>query len=361
MFHSYWTSEYVHLGPFRVAAFDPNGTIAFQAYDGYFRGRPKLDTIRIQVFLNPNTLFASVLSGDIQLFLESTVEGDEALQLIDRWRSSGDGRVYPMPSNIRVLTPQFRPAYIVDPALLDKRVRIGLSHALNREELATVFSGTPDAAAYTALLRNDPLYDAAKDIFRPYGYDPARARAVLADAGWTPGPDGKLHATDGRPLRMPITMTPGSDREGAAVAGLWRAIGVEVEEMVVPPAFTSNREYRSTYPGWELSSGSYISKLRGPPATAENRWVGGRAGYDDSRLDSLIHTLENTISEREQFQAMRAIGEYVAAEIPLLPVAYNVHYLGVRKGVRALGDTEGGDGAIELGSYSRNAHLWDLE
>jgi len=362
MLHPYWTSEYVHLGPFRVTAFDPNGTIAFQAYDGYFRGRPQLDAIRIQVFLNSNALFASVLSGDLHLFLESTVEGDEALQLIDRWRSSGDGRVHPMPSNIRVLTPQFRPAYLAEPALMDKRVRIALSHALNREELAQVFSGTPEAAAYTALLRNDPLYEAARDIFRPYGYDPARARAVLAEAGWTSGPDGKpRHASDGRILRIPITATPGSDREGAAVAGLWRAIGIEVDELIVPPAFTSNREYRSTYPGWELSSGSYISKLRGPPATTESRWVGGRAGYDDPRLDSLIHTLENTISVREQFQAMRSIGEYVAAEVPLLPVAYNVHYLGVRKGVRVLNDTEGGDGAVELGSYSRNAHLWDLE
>lgn len=362
MLHPYWTSEYVHLGPFRVTAFDPNGTIAFQAYDGYFRGRPKLDTIRIQVFLNHNALFASVLSGDLHLFLESTVEGDEALQLIERWKSSGDGRVHPMPSNIRVLTPQFRPAYLTEPALLDKRVRVAFSHGLNREELGQVFSGTPEAAAYTALLRNDPVYESARDIFRPYAYDPARARAVLGEAGWMFGPDGKpRHASDGRVLRTSITVTPGSDREGAAVAGLWRDIGIEVDELIVPPAFTSNREHRSTYPGWELSSGSYVSKLRGPPATAENRWVGGRAGYDDPRLDSLIHTLENTISEREQFQAMRSIGEYVAAEIPLLPVAYNVHYLGVRKGVRALDDTEGGDGAVELGSYSRNAHLWDIE
>jgi peptide/nickel transport system substrate-binding protein len=362
MLQPYWTSEYVHLGPFQVTSFDPSGTISFQAYDGYFRGRPKLDAIRIHVFLSSNTLFANVLTGDVQLFLESTVEGDEALQLIERWRASGEGRVHAMPSNIRVLTPQFRPAYLSDPSLLDKRVRIALSHALNREELAQVFSGTPDAAAYTALLRNDPLYEAAKDIFRPYAYDPARARAVLGDAGWVFGADGKpRYAVDGRVLHTSITVTPGSDREGAAVAGLWRAIGVEVDELVVPPAMTSNREVRSTYPAWELSSGSYISKLRGPPATTENRWVGGRAGYDDPRLDGLVHILENTVSDREQFQAMRAIGEYIAEEVPLLPVAYNVHYLGVRKGVRALNDTEGGDGAVELGSYSRNAHLWDLE
>lgn len=58
---------------------------------------------------------------------------------------------------------------------------------------------------------------------------------------------------------------------------------------------------------------------------------------------------------------MGATGEYVAAKVPPLPVVNNVHHLGVRKGVRALDDIEGGDGAMEIGSYSRNAHLWDLE
>src|SRR5689334_11863896 len=31
----YWTTEYIHMGPFRLAAFEPGDTIVMQAYDGY--------------------------------------------------------------------------------------------------------------------------------------------------------------------------------------------------------------------------------------------------------------------------------------------------------------------------------------
>ena len=44
----YWTSEYVHLGPFRLTSFDPAEGLVLQAYDGYFLGRPKVDVIRIR-------------------------------------------------------------------------------------------------------------------------------------------------------------------------------------------------------------------------------------------------------------------------------------------------------------------------
>ena len=68
-------------------------------------------------------------------------------------------------------------------------------------------------------------------------------------------------------------------------ASYWRAIGVEVEEVTVPPSLVRNLEYRAHYPSWEASSGgSYdvlFRRFEGPPATAENRWVGDRGGYDD--------------------------------------------------------------------------------
>src|SRR5438309_428461 len=47
---SYWTSGYVHLGPFRLTAFDPGNELTFQAYDGYFLGKPRVGTIHVRIF-----------------------------------------------------------------------------------------------------------------------------------------------------------------------------------------------------------------------------------------------------------------------------------------------------------------------
>src|SRR5581483_860239 len=64
----YWTSEYVNLGPFAVATFDPADTITLRADDGYFLGRPKLDTIYLKVFSDTNSLFANLLAGQVDMF-----------------------------------------------------------------------------------------------------------------------------------------------------------------------------------------------------------------------------------------------------------------------------------------------------
>jgi peptide/nickel transport system substrate-binding protein len=227
---------------------------------------------------------------------------------------------------------------------------------------AGLLEGHREAAAYGIVLPGDTLYEAGKDTLRTHTHDPARARAILREVGWSPGDDaGTLrNVSDGRRFRTSITGTQDFDRNIAAFASYWRQIGLEVEEDIVPASQTRNAEYRAGYPGWQVTSTSY-GTLRGPAASAQTRWVGNRPGYDDPRFDALVDTFESTISEGERFLAMRAISDYVGAHVALLPVFYPFQYIGVRKGVKALEDHAGGMGQSQYGSFSRNAHLWDLE
>ena len=56
----YWTSQYLHTGPYRLTSFDPAGDIVFEAFDRYFLGKPKIDVVRVRVFLDEKVLFASL-------------------------------------------------------------------------------------------------------------------------------------------------------------------------------------------------------------------------------------------------------------------------------------------------------------
>lgn len=59
---------------------------------------------------------------------------------------------------------------------------------------------------------------------------------------------------------------------------------------------------------------------------------------------------------------MRAISDYITREVPLLILFYKPEHLGVRKGVSAYDEVAGGTEASQpYGTYSRNAHLWDVE
>jgi ABC-type transport system substrate-binding protein len=364
----YWTSQYVHTGPFRLSSFDPAGEIVFEAFDRYFLGRPKLDVVRVRIFLDEKVLFASLLAGPVDLLMESTIHPELGFQLKDRWESAGEGRVPVKNVGQRFMGSQWRTAYQMEPANLDPRVRQALYMALDRAALSEgLQSGHRELVASELLTPGSLFYGQTKGTFDRYAYNPDRARALLLEAGWTSGPGGLLHSTsDGRPFRNSITATAGRiEQEIGAFADYWRRLGIDAEQRVVPPAFVRDRAYRAQYPGWEASSAAggdgILRRFEAPAAMPENRWTGNRDGFEDPRAQVLLHRYWSSIREQDQLQSLREINEFVVEQLPILVLFTTADHIAARKGVRALDDHPGGDGGgAPYGTYSRNSYLWDL-
>jgi ABC-type transport system substrate-binding protein len=145
-------------------------------------------------------------------------------------------------------------------------------------------------------------------------------------------------------------------------ADAWRRIGIEVEERQTSPAQARDLEFRASYPGWDATSAgqgdALLNRLQGPAASAANRWGGNRGGYEDPAAERLLARYYSGLSERERFDAMREISEFVATTLPMLITYYITYHVGARQGVRALEDTSGWEQAY--GTVTRNAHLWDI-
>jgi len=239
--------------------------------------------------------------------------------------------------------------------------------SLDREALSDALqAGHRELAAWSLMPPNHQYYSSTKDGLRPYAYNPDQARNELRELGWTPGGDSILRSNaDGHPFKTAIWGTVGRDREISAFASFWRQAGLDVEEAIIPASQSRNLEYRAQYPGWETSGQGYgdaiLGRMDPPAASAATRWVGERGGFDDTRAWDLIARYRSSLSERDQSAAMKAIGDYVAAELPFLIVYYLPDQLGVRAGVKALDDIDGGaEAAQPYGTYTRNAHLWEV-
>jgi peptide/nickel transport system substrate-binding protein len=361
----YWTTEYVHLGPFRLSVFDPGEGLSFTAYDGYFRGRPKLDLIQFKFFANDNALFSNLLAGTTDMFLDSTLRQELESQLMDRWGASGEGTVRQVPGDGgRYVTAQFRPEIQIEAATLDPRVRGALYQGLDRDAFAEAL-GRPGLGAYGIRPPGDLFHEATKDAFRRYPYDPNRAKEQLQALGWAVGGDGLVrHTADGRLFRTAISSTPGADPQVAILADYWRRIGLTVEENIVSAALARNTEYLSQFPGWELSSNradAMLTRFAAAPSSPANRWSGNnRGGFVDPLAQQLVNGFILSLSEAQQLQAMRRLSDYYATDLPVLMLVFDASAVGFRKGVIALDDLAGGaGGGTPYGLYSRNAHLWD--
>ncbi len=365
----YWTTAYVNTGPFRVSTFEPGIGITFQAYDGYFLGRPKVDQVRLQTFADQNALFASLLAGATDMVVDSAISNpDIGFQLKDRWEAASQGTVRIVRGTTWFLAPQWRPNVQTEVANLDVRVRTGLYHALDREALSEgLQGGHSELAAWSILPEEDANYPATKDALRAYAYDVARAKAALQDAGWVAGPDGVLRNTgDGREFRTALTTVAGRDKEVAAFASYWRQVGLAVDEVTLSAAQTRDSQFRASYPGWESTAqgggDSIFGKLEGPIASAENRWAGNRGGYDDPEGNALVGAYRRSIRPEEQLAAVKAISDFQVRTVPLLILYFTPRFLGARTGVLAWDDAAGGqEASVPYGTYTRNAHLWDTQ
>jgi peptide/nickel transport system substrate-binding protein len=348
------------LGAFRVTRFDPGEGMTFEAYDGYYLGRPRIDSVRVRIFGDENTLVTNLLAGTVDLVPEFAVRGEAGAQLKTLWEESGQGIVHVKGSSLVHLAPQYRPQRQTEPTNLDVRVRRALLHALDREAISDGVNGrNPQLVAWSFFPDSDPLHDVVKDGFRQFNYDPDRARALLAEVGWAPGADGGLqHGSDGRSFRTSIW---GPDARVTAFASYWRALGIQVEELILSPTQNADREFRAGYPGWD-STGTDILEIMASsaPASAENRWTGSRSGYDSPQARSLVGAFEAAIGERERAQVLRTIHDLYVNELITLPVYYNAIYIGHAKHVKAFDDLAGGGAFDPYGSHYRNSHLWDM-
>jgi peptide/nickel transport system substrate-binding protein len=365
--HSFFTTEYVNLGPFRLVDFRMGEEMVFRRYDGYFLGRPKLDTVTVRTIGSGSILVAHVKAGALDMAAEKTIGGDLALPLRDAWQRGGEGVVHVRPDNWLYAQVQFDPRWVRPIEVgQDLRVRRGLLYALDRDTIREVsLPGIPDTSGDTFMDANDSRSQVVGQPFAHYAYDPARAAQELANAGWRRGPDGRLTGRDGQQVQIELRAVVETwSQEVAMISDFWRQQGIDVSEVIPSEALSRDFEWQATFPAFAVRARSngedvLVSFDSRRQALRETRWVGTNYGhYVNPAIDRLFDQVKSTLSEREQALIIREMAEIIATDLPALPVYFRPNFALVRKGVRALTDDYGNSGSRGM---SRNAHLWDRE
>lgn len=363
----HWSSEYVSTGPFRLVDFGLGENLVFQRFDDYFLGRPKVDTIVVRVIGDPNAIFANLQAGTIDIAAHGVLPMDLLIRVRDEWKERGLGNIVVAPGSFRFFVVQLHPQW-VQPAELsrDVRIRQGLLMAVDREELRQVMlPGVPGTESDSFLPSHDPRTPMVGRPFARYAYDRTEALRLLADAGWRQAADGRMLNAANERVQIGIRSSPGNRQDAAIYATYLREIGIDVDEQWVSPELAQDREHNSTFSA--LSGHAFdgregvVERLQSPAwALPENRFAGANTGhYSSPTLDSLTARLYGTADSDAQGAVLKAMGDVLAADLPLLPSYYTATMGAVRAGVRALADDFVGISA--LGWMSRNSHLWDLE
>jgi ABC-type transport system substrate-binding protein len=170
----------VGTGPWRLVEWKHDDYLLFAKNEKYWGGAPKADSLRARIIGEPSTSVAEFESGNVDVLL---IPAGETQQ----WEDDESRR--DMLMSVPALQLVYIGINVTRGPLRDARVRQAINLALNRDLIVKrLVSGRGRLAAGVI----PPSLGGADTSRAPYPYDVARAKQLLAAAGYANGVDVEL-------------------------------------------------------------------------------------------------------------------------------------------------------------------------
>lgn len=272
-------------------------------YD-HWRVNPDFPEFEFRIIREESTRLAAILTGEAHM-------SEVAQDLHEQGLNEGMTVIGAQVPAQRILAA-WQCCYLVDDAyvhadspLLNPLVRKALNKAINRDELNEAFFGNKGDTMYHAhVYPSQPWFNQAWIDRYPeeYGFDPAEARSLLAEAGYN----------DDNPLQTVITLSSrfaGSEDVGLSIMSFWRDIGVEAEALTIDS--TKQRNLRRNR---EFDNHTYVTTTSSNIFTAMNAYHSGngaRIGYEHPETSTIFANVRQTMDEAELLAYFQRWGNLV--------------------------------------------------
>jgi peptide/nickel transport system substrate-binding protein len=205
----------IGAGPYRLVDYTRDSRIVLEAYDKYWQGPAKIDRLVWQIVKDTSARIAAVQSGQVDCATNLPVR--EVVRLASHPGLSG--LLHPI-TNVFLI-------HMVNKGIFkDKNLRLAMHHAIDKPALSKAFFDGKAAPLSMWAGEGMPGYD---PNFK-FGYDPALAKSLLAQSGYS----------DKKPAKIPFLTFNGvypNDYDVArAIVAMWKRVGIEADLSVIEMA-----------------------------------------------------------------------------------------------------------------------------
>jgi peptide/nickel transport system substrate-binding protein len=314
-------------GPYLIAGYDSGAQVVLEPSPHWTGAKPGFRRIVLRHIENTAALQANLLSGDVDMVAGEGI-GLTIDQVLALQKQHPDQFHY-----------QFKPSLTYEhidlkkenPLLADVRVRRALLMAMDRQTLVERLFHGQQPVAVTWVNPLSPYYDASIPAVK---FDLPGARALLKEAGWSPGADGICRDAAGQRLSFEFGTTAGNrlrELQEQVLQSNFRDACVEITLKNEPArTFFGATLKRRAYTGMMMyawSNNVTESPLRtlgsGQIPTAANNWGGANySGFSDAKMDADIEAAEDELDPARQKLIWADMQRIYAANLPALPLFY---------------------------------------
>jgi peptide/nickel transport system substrate-binding protein len=240
----------VGSGPFSLENWQAGQRIILKASEAYYKGRPYLDRLITRIIPDTATQMMELKTGAL----------DQISLTPDQWDEAQSDPVLKENYNF-FQYPEFAYTYLgfnlLDPRLADVRVRQAIAYALDKNEIIEgVLLGRGQPA-------NGPFKPgtwANNTKVKPYPYDPQKAIALLAEAGWKDTDRDGYADKDGQRFVLTIMTNQGNkvrEQAGLVIQARLKEVGIEVKLRIIEWAaflkeYLDKKAFEAIIMGWTI-------------------------------------------------------------------------------------------------------------
>jgi peptide/nickel transport system substrate-binding protein len=302
--------------------------------DDYWGERAPWASVTLRTITRDPSRVAALLAGD--------VDAIDGVPTADKARIASDPRLrlFSGPAAVvhyialdsgRAESPfvsarEGQPALTRNP-LSDVRVRRALSAALDRSAIVErLMEGSAQAASQFL----PSTVDGTSPNLRPTPHDPARARAMLAEAGYPQGFRLTLHATTDR--------YPKDAQIAQAVAQMWTRAGIQAQVAGTAGqvffAQAARQEYSAFIAQYGTSeAGEGLRQVIHSFEEGRGFGAANRVRYSNPRVDALIQDAVTEIEPERRRAKLHAAIEAAMEDVAIIPVFHPSWDFAARRGI----------------------------
>ncbi|MDB5369460.1 MAG: putative substrate-binding component of transporter, partial [Roseomonas sp.] len=325
----------IGTGALVLQEYIPGTGLRLARNDGWWGGRLPWSEVSLRVVTDDGARLAALLSGDLDIIEAVPSQGTARVKANPRFhliRGISSRFVYFAMDQKRDVSP-----FITDNAgkplaknpLRDVRVRQALSMAINRQAVVErVMEG--DGVIASQFLPKGSAGTSDKVDVVPF--DAARAKALLAEAGYPEGFRLTVHGPNDRYINDAKIVQ--------AVAQMFTRIGIQTQAEVMPWSVYSGKnpqgEFSMSLSAWGVNTGETSNPLKALVATYDRIAGMGASNsgrYSNPEVDKLIAEALRTMDDAAREALLARASEIVFTEYGLVPLHHEVSVWAARKNV----------------------------